>query len=251
MTTTAVRTSTEGSVLVITLDRPEVRNAIDSHLSLGVLEALGRLDDDADLRVGVLTGAGDDFCAGLDLRAFARAGLPEGIGKVFKHGARKPVVAAVEGVALGGGLEMALVADLVVAADDARLGASEVRWGLFPAGGTLFKLPRTMPRSVVNAMVLTGEPLDAAAALEHGLVVEVTPPGGALEAALRLARTIAANAPLGVQACKELLTMAPGMTDHELWRAQAGLVAKVYGSDDAREGAAAFAERRPPEWTGR
>ena len=247
----AVVTTADGAALVITLNRPDVKNAIDSALSIGVLQAFERLDSDDNLRVGVLTGSGGHFCAGLDLRDFARSGLPKGIGRVYRHGARKPLVAAVEGVALGGGLEMALVADLVVAADDATFGATEVRHGLFPGGGALLKLPRTMPLSKVAELALTGRPMSAQEAHDHGLVVELTPPGGALGAARELAATIAANAPLGVQAVKELLRSSVGLTEEEQWQAQLALVNAVFASDDAREGAAAFAEKRPPQWRGR
>jgi enoyl-CoA hydratase len=245
-----VLTTTSGSVLVITLNRPHARNAIDSSLCRGVLAALDRLDHDDELRVGVLTGSNDTFCAGLDLKAFAEAGLPKGIGHLYRYSACKPLVAAVEGVALGGGLELALVADLLVAADDASFGCPEVRFGLFPGGGALLKLPRTMPLAEVTRMALTGEPISAVRAHELGLVVELTPSGGALDAALDLAATIAGNAPLGVKAATDVLRALPGMTDDEMWDAQSTLVEQVFSSDDAKEGARSFAERRPPRWQG-
>ena len=245
----AVTTARHGErTLVITLDRPEVRNAIDSSISKGVLAALTELDDDPELRVGVLTGSGGTFCAGLDLKAFAEEGLPRGVGKLYRHGARKPVVAAVEGIAYGGGLELALVADLIVAADDARFAASEVRFGLFPGGGALLKLPRTVPQSVVARMALTGEPITAREAFDRGLVVELTPPGGALDAALALAAVIARNGPMGVEATKHLLRYAPGHDEEAQWAEQNRLVTEVFGSEQAAEGARAFAEKRPPNW---
>jgi enoyl-CoA hydratase len=251
MSEDAVVTSVVGPILVITLDRPEVRHAINSDLSLGVLRALTQLDSDDDLRVGVITGSGGTFCAGLDLTEFARSGLPKGIGRVYRHGSRKPLVAAIEGVALGGGLELALVADLLVAASDATFGSPEVRFGLFPGGGALLKLPRTMPLAVVTRLALTGQPITAQTALEHGLVVEVTEPGGALAAAMDLAGMIARNAPLGVQAGKRLLRESPGLTENELWAAQLELINTVFTSEDAGEGARSFAEKRSPEWRGR
>ncbi|HEY6531922.1 MAG TPA: enoyl-CoA hydratase-related protein [Acidimicrobiales bacterium] len=249
--TDAVLSSRNGPLLHITLNRPDVRNAIDSSVSTGVLAALEELDSDDELRVGVLSGTGRTFCAGLDLRAFAEHGLPKRIGRLFRHEGRKPLVAAVEGAALGGGLELALVADLVVAADDALLGSPEVRFGLFPGGSALMKLPRTMPLAMVTRLALTGEPITARRAHELGLVVELTPPGGAVEAATGLATTIAANAPLGVQAALELLRRVPGRAPEELWQEQDQKVAEIFASDDAAEGARAFAERRPPRWTGR
>ena len=187
----------------------------------------------------------------MDLKAFARAGLPEGIDDVFRKGCRKPLVAAIEGVALGGGLELALVADLLVASREARFGSPEVRFGLFPGGGALLRLPRLLPQSIVTEMALTGEPLAAPAALAHGLIVRLCEPGQALDAAMELAAAIARNAPLGVEAAKRMLRLAPGRPEDELWPAQRELVAAVFGSEDAQEGARAFAERRPPQWTGR
>jgi enoyl-CoA hydratase len=247
----AVLTAVDGPVLVITLNRPDVRNAIDSALSLGVFAAFERLDADDDLRVGVITGAGDTFCAGLDLRAFARSGLPRRIGRVYRQGSRKPLVAAIEGAALGGGLEMALVADLLVAARDATFASPEVRHGLFPGGGALIELPRSVPMSVVNRMALTGEAITADDALRHGLLTEVTEPGDALAAATALAHTIAGNGPLGVQAVKELLRGSTGLTEDELWTRQNHMVDIVFTSEDAKEGALAFAEKRAPVWRGR
>jgi enoyl-CoA hydratase len=241
----------EGRVFVITLNRPRVKNAIDSALSLGVVDALAQLDQDDDLRVGVLTGSGGTFCAGMDLKAFARDGLPAKVDSLFRYRCRKPLVAAVEGVALGGGLEVALVADLLVAASDARFGSPEVRFGLFPGGGALLRLPRVLPQSVVAEMALTGEPITADTALRHGLVVRVTEPGGALPVAMDLARAVAANAPLGVDAAKQLLRMAPGRSEDELWPEQVKLVDAVFNSEDAHEGATSFAEKRAPEWKGR
>jgi len=206
---------------------------------------------DGDLRVGVLTGAGGTFCAGMDLKAFAASGLPKGIDDVLRHGCRKPLVAAVEGVAVGGGLELALIADLLVAASDARLGSPEVKFGLFPGGGALLRLPRHLPQSIVTELALTGEPLSAESAFAHGLVVRLCEPGHALDTALELARAIARNAPLGVDAALRLLRMAPGRTEEDLWAEQRRLVDAVFHSEDAQEGARAFAEKRPPQWSGR
>jgi len=247
----AVQTLRDGAILVITLNRPEVKNAIDSDLSLGVLDALAELDGDDDLRVGVLTGAGGTFCAGMDLKAFARSGLPERVDDIFRNGCRKPLVAAIEGVAVGGGLELALVADLLVASSDARFGSPEVSFGLFPGGGALLRLPRHLPQSVVTEMALTGAPLSAQLALQHGLIVRMCEPGRTLDAALELAARIARNAPLGIDAAKRMLRIAPGGSEDELWPLQRELVDAVFHSEDAQEGARAFAEKRPPQWSGR
>ena len=247
----AVQTSAVDGVLVITLNRPEVRNAIDSALSQGVHAALAALDADDSLRVGVLTGAGGTFCAGMDLKAFAVHGLPDKVDDVLRHGCRKPLVAAIEGIAVGGGLELALIADLLVAARDARFGSPEVKFGLFPGGGALLRLPRLLPQSVVTELALTGELMSAEAAHTHGLVVRLCDPGRTLHAALELAGAIARNAPLGVDATLRLLRRAPGRTEEELWAEQVELVDAVFHSEDAQEGARAFAEKRPPEWSGR
>ncbi len=247
----AVTTVRRGDLLVITLRRPEVKNAIDSDMSRGVLSALSTLDADDGLRVGVLTGAGGTFSAGMDLKAFARDGLPESIDDIFRNGCRKPLIAAIEGVAVGGGLELALVADLLVASREARFGSPEVKFGLFPGGGALLRLPRHLPQSLVTEMALTGEPLSAQAALDHGLIVRMCEPGQALDTALELAATIARNAPLGIEAVKRVLRLAPGRSEDEVWPLQRELVDTVFRSDDSQEGARAFAERRPARWTGR
>jgi enoyl-CoA hydratase len=247
----AVLTSVVGRVLVITLNRPHVKNAIDSAMSKGVVAALAKLDADGQLRAGVITGSGGAFCAGMDLKAFATDGIPQGIDGAFLNGCQKPLVAAIEGVALGGGLEMALMADLMVGATNARIGITEVKFGLFPGGGALLRLPYYLPQSIVTQMAMTGQPLTAEEAYQHGLIVQMCEPGDALEAGLALATTIAGNAPLGVAAIKSLLRTAPGRPLDEMWVMQRELVDKVFHSDDAREGARAFAEKRPPEWQGR
>jgi enoyl-CoA hydratase len=152
---------------------------------------------------------------------------------------------------VGGGLELALIADLLVAARDAKLGSPEVRFGLFPGGGALLRLPRHLPQSIVTEMALTGEPLSAQRAFEHGLIVRMCEPGASLDAALELAEAIARNAPLGVDAAKRLLRLAPGRTEDELWTSQLEMVDAVFHSEDSQEGARAFAEKRAPEWTGK
>jgi enoyl-CoA hydratase len=247
----AVLTSTVDHVRIITLNRPEARNAIDSDVSLGVFDALAALDADDDVRVGILTGAGGDFCAGMDLKAFAHAGLPAKIDAILRNGCRKPLIAAIEGVAVGGGLELALIADLLVGSSTARLGSPEVKFGLFPGGGALLRLPRYLPLSLVVELALTGQLISAETAYEHGLLVRLSEPGAALDAARELATAIVAAAPLGVAAVKQLLGRSPGRTENELWEEQIALVDAVFTSDDAAEGARAFAEKREPRWSGR
>ncbi len=232
----AVLTSTIDQVRIITLNRPEVRNAIDSDVSLGVFEALAALDADDDVRVGILTGAGSDFCAGMDLKAFAVSGLPAKVDTVLRNGCRKPLIAAIEGVAVGGGLELALIADLLVGSSTARFGSPEVKFGLFPGGGALLRLPRHLPQSLVVELALTGRLISADTAFEHGLLVRLCEPGAALDTARDLAAAIVVAAPLGVAAVKQLLSRAPGRTEDELWEEQVALVDAVFHSEDAQEG---------------
>ncbi|ODU29971.1 MAG: hypothetical protein ABT15_05220 [Pseudonocardia sp. SCN 73-27] len=249
MTSDAVLTEVVDEVLVVTLNRPEVRNAIDSDLALGVRAAFDELDHRDDLRVGVLTGAAGTFCSGMDLKAFARHGRPRGSQVLLREGARKPLVAAIEGFALGGGFELALVADILVMAEDALVGLPETRVGLFPSGGALHRLPAVLPRPVVAELAFTGDRMGAERAHHFGLVSRVTPPGKALPEALDIAAGIARSAPLGVGAVKELLRTGPGADD--FWVRQRELAETVFNSGDAREGATAFAERRDPRWRNR
>jgi enoyl-CoA hydratase len=246
-----VQISKSGGVALVRLNRPEKRNAFDGEQIAAFESAMQWFLAEPDVVAGVLTGAGGAFCAGMDLKAFARSGLPARVDDIFRHGCQKPLIAAIEGVAVGGGLELALIADLLVASSEARFGSPEVTFGLFPGGGALLRLPRHLPQSVVTEMALTGEPLSAQLALQHGLIVRMCEPGQTLGTALELAARIARNAPLGIEAVKRLARLAPGGSEDELWPAQRELVDAVFHSDDAQEGARAFAEKRPPQWTGR
>jgi len=241
----SVRIEVDGAVLVVTIDRPEARNAVNLAVAEGIAAALDRLDGDDALRAGVLTGAGRTFCAGMDLKAFVAGERPHvegrGFAGIVQGPPRKPLVAAVEGWALAGGFEVALACDLIVAARDARFGIPEVKRGLVAAGGALLRLPRR----VALELGLTGDPISAERAYELGLVCRVVEPGEAQTAALELARTIAANGPLALDATKRILAGA------EDWERQAEILAPVFASEDAREGARAFAEKRPPRWSGR
>jgi enoyl-CoA hydratase len=247
----AVRAEAEGDVLVVTIARPEARNAVNLAVAEGIAAALDRLDAEDDLRAGVLTGDGGTFCAGMDLKAFVAGERSHvegrGFAGIVQGPPRKPLIAAVEGWALAGGFEVALACDLIVAARDARFGIPEVKRGLVAAGGALLRLPRRIPYHLAMELALTGDPISAERAADLGIVSRLTEPGEALAAALELARTIAANGPLAVDATKRLLVADEG----DAWERQAEIVAPVFASEDAREGSVAFAEKRPPVWRGR
>lgn len=246
-----VRIERIGPVLLMTVNRPAARNALDASTADALASAFDTLDHDDDLRVGVLTGQGDGFSAGLDLKAFLDSGLPVNLLEFFERGAEKPVIAAVEGFALAGGLELALTCDLIIAGEGARFGIPEVGVGLFAGGGALFRLQSRIGVAHTMELALTGQPVDAARGAEIGLVNRVVPAGTAVDAALELAQRIAANAPLAVRASKRVIWNSIGCTDDEAWRTQEGPLAEVLGSADAVEGPRAFAEKRPPEWSGR
>jgi len=246
----AVLTERRGRVMVITLNRPEAMNAINGALSEGLWSAVQELDSDSGLTAGVVTGAGKGFCSGMDLKAFSRG---EDIGPMLefvRNGAAKPLVGAIEGFALAGGLELALSCDLLVAARGAKLGIPEVGVGLFAAGAGLFRLPGRVGYGTAMEMAITGDPITAEQAADHGLVSRLTEPGGALGEALALAERIARNAPLAVAASKQVVRATQGATEEELWKIQRPHMAIVWKSNDAKEGPRAFAEKRPPEWTG-
>ena len=246
----AVLTEIRGRVLLITLNRPEAMNAINTDLAQGLLSAIEELDSNEGLTAGVLTGNGRGFCSGMDLKAFAAGGPPQGFDQFLQTGSEKPLIAAIEGFALAGGLEVALTCDLLVAAEDAKIGIREVKVGLFAAGGALLRLPRRVPYSVAMEMALTGQPITADQAKNHGLVCRVTGKGGTVEAAMELAELIAENAPLAVAASKALIQAQQGITEEEFWDLQRPHMAKVFTSNDAKEGPASFAEKRSPNWSG-
>jgi enoyl-CoA hydratase len=251
----AVLTERRGDVLVVTLNRPEARNAVNGALAQGVADATDELDGDEALRVGVLTGAGKGFSAGMDLKAFVAGERPyvedRGFAGITQRGARKPVIAAIEGFAVAGGLEIALSCDLIVAARGARLGIPEVKRSLVAAAGALFRLPRRIPYHLAMELALTGDPIDAERAHELGLVNRLAEPGGALDAALELAAQIVKNGPLALIASKEIVQNALDWTEEQAWEKQGAIAGPVMVSEDAREGAIAFAEKRDPVWKGR
>jgi enoyl-CoA hydratase/carnithine racemase len=244
-----------GQVQVVTINRPGARNAVDLAVALGIAAALDELDARPELRAAVLTGAGGTFSAGMDLKAFLRGELPvagdRGFAGITRRAARKPLLAAVEGAALGGGLEIVLSCDLVVASGTASFGLPEVRRSLVAGAGGLVRLPRRIPYHLAMELALTGEPVAAERAAALGLVNRVVEPGQALEAALELAALIVRGGPLACEAAKRLVAGAPSWSEAEAWQRQDELAAAVAGSEDAREGVLAFAEKREPAWRGR
>jgi enoyl-CoA hydratase len=250
-----VQQERRGQVLLVTLNRPDARNAVNAALAQGIADALDVLDGDDELRVGVLAGAGKGFSSGMDLKAFVTGERPwvgdRGFAGITRRAAEKPLVAAVEGFAVAGGLEIALSCDLIVAARDARLGIAEAKRGLVAAGGALLRLPRRVPYHVAMEMALTGEFIDGARAYEIGLVNRAVDPGSAVEVALELAETIAQNAPLALAASKQIVSQAQAWDEPEAWQKNDEISGPVFASEDAREGATAFAEKRPPVWKGR
>jgi enoyl-CoA hydratase len=246
----AVLTERRGRVLLITLNRPEAMNSINGALSSGLVAAVQQLDEDAELTAGVLTGAGRGFSAGMDLKAFARGEDLGPMTQFIRNGSQKPLIAAIEGFALAGGLELALTCDLLVAAKGVKLGIPEVSVGLFAAAGGLVRLPGRVGFGKAMEMAITGDPITAEDAFALGLVSRLVEKGEAADAALQLAERVARNAPLAVAASKQLVRLSQGVTEDEFWSQQTAFMSKVFKSNDATEGPKAFAEKRPPEWTG-
>lgn len=243
-------TEVRGRVLLMTMNRPDARNAINGALADALWAAMERLDGDDALTAGVLTGNESGFSAGMDLKAFAAGESMGGFSRFIEQGSTKPLIAAVESFALAGGLEMALTCDLLVVSAGARLGIPEVGVGLFAAGGALMRLPRRVPYGVAMEMALTADPITAEQAATYGLVSRIAERGQAVTVAMELAERIARNAPLAVAASKQLLRDTQGRTEEEFWEHQRPLTAAVFTSDDAKEGPAAFAQKRAPQWNG-
>jgi len=249
-----VVTERHGSVLVITINRPQAKNALNLAVATGVRDSVDELDADRELRVGVLTGAGGTFSAGMDLKAFLRGESPSfegrGLCGITQTPPRKPMIAAVEGWALAGGFELMLACDLAVAARTARFGVPEVKRSLVAAAGGALLLSRRLPQALALEMLLTGDPIDADRAAAIGLVNRVVDEGKALDGALDLAASISRNGPLALIASKEIARAGQDWTVEEGWRRQAEITAPVFTSKDAVEGATAFAEKRDPVWRG-
>ncbi|MBO6776398.1 MAG: crotonase/enoyl-CoA hydratase family protein [Marinibacterium sp.] len=253
--TDKVRVTRDGAILVVTINRPERRNAIDRETSVALAGAFDLLDRDDALSIGILTGAGDHFCAGMDLKAFVageRVELPgRGLAGLTERAPEKPLIAAVEGYALAGGFEIALACDLIVASEAANFGLPEAKRGLIAGSGGLVRLPERMPRQIAMECALTGRMIPAAEAERWGLANRLCAPGEVLETARTLAAEIARNAPMSLIASKQIIANAGRWPEDSLWPRQNEILERVITSQDAREGAAAFAEKRPPVWTGR
>jgi enoyl-CoA hydratase len=250
-----VQVEFSGRVTIITINRPQARNAINHAVSAAVAQALDDLDERDDLTVGIITGAGGTFSSGMDLKAFLageNVTVPgRGLAGLTQRPPAKPLIAAVEGWALAGGCEIALACDLIVAADDAKFGIPEVKRGLVAGAGGLVRLPRRIPAGIAMELALTGDPLPAADAHRLGLVNKLTAPGQALAGALALAERIAANGPLAVAATKQIVGQQFDWQLAEVWEKQEPIMRPAFQSKDAREGALAFAEKRAPVWQGR
>jgi enoyl-CoA hydratase len=251
----AVLTERRENVLLITLNRPAVRNAVNAALAEGLANALEELDADAALSVGVLTGAGGFFCAGMDLGAFVKGESPwygdRGFAGIAQRSAEKPLIAAIEGFALAGGMEIALACDLIVAAKGAKMGIPEVKRSLLAAGGALLRLPKRMPYHVVMELALTGDFMPADRFYTYGLVNRLAEPGAAVDEALVLAGELAKNGPLALVAAKKILQAQFDWSSEEMWAKQGEISGPVMASEDAKEGASAFKEKREPVWRGR
>lgn len=247
-----------GHTEILTINRPEARNAINGAVSRAMSDALDELEKDDDCWVVILTGSGDKaFSAGMDLKAFTAGeagdimGAKGGFGGIAQRDFPKPIIAAVNGSALAGGCEIMLSCDLVVAVEEAKFGIPEVKRGLMAGAGALVRLPKRLPPAIAMELALTGDPIDAARAMELGLINRVVPADRLMDEALALADTIAENAPLAVRVSKRVLKQAGEVPDAEGWEINNKAVPEVFGSADAMEGPIAFAEKRKPNWTGR
>ncbi len=251
-----------GHVLIVTMNRPRVRNALSGPMMALLRQAWDQVDSDAGIRVCVLTGAGGAFCAGADLKAmtashpgdsFRNEGMDLSVIESLLKGRRlaKPLIAAVEGPAIAGGTEILQATDIRVAGRSARFGISEARWGLFPLGGSAVRLPRQVPYTIAADLLLTGRHISADEALRIGLIGQVVPDGQALARALEIADLIAANGPVAVRAILRTIRETEGMAENEAFAVEARIGMEVFTSADAREGPQAFAEKRKPEFRDR
>lgn len=252
--TEEVQTREEDGVLIVTINRPEAKNAMNKAAAEGIAAAMDRLDAEDTLRVGILTGAGGTFCSGMDLKGFLRGESPSiegrGFGGIVQKPPVKPLIAAVEGYALAGGLELMIACDLVVANAGAQFGIPEAKRGLVAAAGGVMMLPDQIPERIAMELALTGDFISARRAYELGLINRVVD-GPALDGALELARRIAENGPLAVRISKQIMKESRGWPMAERYDRQTQVILPVFASADAREGAAAFAEKRKPNWTGK
>ncbi len=250
-----VRVERRGTIAIVTIDRPEARNAVSPEVTAGITAALDELEPDAGIRAIVLTGAGQAFCAGADLKVAAEGRITEiahpqhGFGGITHRSLSKPTIAAVNGDALAGGFEIALACDLVVAAEQARFGIPEVRRGLMAVAGALVRLPKRVPMAVAKELAMTGDPIDAARALQLGLANRVVPAEHVVDEAVTVAERIGEHAPLAVRISKRILEESLERPEPDAWKRQWELSAEVFAHPDAVEGPVAFAEKRAPRWT--
>lgn len=255
MSEEVVLIETADSVMTITLNRPRARNAVNKAVAVAVAAAIDELESNDELRVAVITGADGTFCSGMDLKAFVTGEMPVVEGRGFagmcEYTASKPLIAAVEGYALAGGFEVAISCDLIIAADDSKFGIPEVKRGLAAAAGGLGKLPKQIPSRIAKELALTGDFISAQRAYDLGLVNQVVASGGALAAAKAMAAKIAANGPLAVAASKAVVDQAQDWTSDVMYAKQEKIILPVLTSEDAIEGATAFAEKRAPNWKGK
>ena len=248
---------TRGRVAILTINRPEARNAVNGAVANGIESGIDRLEGDDEVWAGVIAATGPVFSAGADLKLIASGGIAEmetergGFAGLVRRERRKPLVAAVDGLALAGGCEIALACDLIVASREASFGLPEVKRSLVAAAGGLFRLPRAVPRNIALEVALTGDPIDAERAHAHGLVNQLVAPGEALEAALALAERICANAPVAVWQTRKVVLEAASESDARAWEITRAAMSEVVRTEDFREGPLAFVEKRPPQWKGR
>lgn len=255
VSTDAVITERRGNILLISINRPEVRNAVNGAVAEGIAHALDDLDNEDGLAVGVLSGNGGFFSAGMDLGAFVKGETPyfedRGFAGIAQRSAKKPLIAAIEGFALAGGMEVALACDLIVAAKGAKMGIPEAKRSLVAAGGALLRLPRRMPYHVVMELALTGDFMPAERFHEFGLVNRLAEPGSAVDVAIELAEQLSKSGPLALIGSKRILQEQWDWTNEDMWQKQAEITGPVFVSEDAKEGASAFKEKREPVWKGR
>lgn len=251
-----VKQELKDGVLIITINRPQARNAINYETAQQLGAILDELDTNSNAVIGIITGAQGNFCSGMDLKAFAATGQRpyvegKGFAGICEKPPKKPIIAAVEGYALAGGCEIALACDMIIAADNANFGLPETKRGLVPGSGGMLRFPSRIPYHIAMEAVLTGNMFSAQRAAQFGLVNHLTAPSKALDKALELANTIAANGPLAVQTAKQIIQQSRDWSQEHMFDLQRPRINHIFTSADAKEGATAFAEKRAPIWQGK